>query len=599
MHAAPPEPPSRSRFEHAAPWLLAALALAAYAPALLNELTNWDDNTYVHESPFVKAGWSGVWLAFTHFYDGAYLPVTHALLALVTAAFGEQALPLHALQWLLFGVTVGLLPGALAVVGVPWRAALVATALWACHPFRVESVVWTASLKDVVSALGLVLAVRAYGAGRRAGSAALFTVGLLAKPTIGPAALLFVWLEWRRGGKAGLLRAVSWVGPAVASSAVAVQAHFLNPSQLRAPFAPWTPVVTPVWYLARLLWPDAPRAVYAWQAPSFPSAWTWAALAFWAALAVGLVLLRRTRVFGAALALVAWYLGFLAPLSGVVPVAYPVAERYTLWPSLSLALGLGLGLARLPWRWALGATAAGVAALLAVAVPRVFEWRTSLTLWEANLKVAPDVFTVRYNYAGALGGVGRFDDAYLQLQTARGLAPRWPGIDCQLAMARAGRDKVDPAWTLDVLPQLCRAKPDEKWAAAKALLRQRDPRARLVIEELDMGEHRAPSAAAAGALALQQGDLAHAEILARLARQWDPTLEGAAVTLALSLVQQKRLDEALAVTDSAFRDAKVAAQLMGVRAVVLNAQGKTDEAAKLLEQSVARLRALGEAVPVP
>ncbi len=596
--AGPRKDAPTSRLERAAPWLLGGLALLVFSPALFNELTNWDDTTYVKDSPFVRAGWAGVGLAFTTFYDGAYLPVTHAVLTVLTALFGERALPLHATHLLCFALVVALLPGALAVVGVPRRVALLATALWALHPFKVESVVWVASLKDTLSALGLVAAVRVYGTGRFGSSALAFMLGLLAKPTIAPAALLFTFLEWRRGGRGGFLRSLAWLGPAVALGLVALVAHTSNPSLLRPASTAWTAAATPLWYLSRLFWPEAPRAVYAWPPLGPTSGWVLGGLAAVLGLLGVCAVFRRTAWGRWGLGLSAWYLLLLAPVGGLLPLAYPVAERYTFWPSLSVALAVGFLLAAAPWRWALALTTAAAAALVAVSVPRVLDWKSSLTLWESNLAADKTLFTVRYNYAGALGGVGRFDEAYLQLQTARAMVPQWPGIDCQLALARAAKEKVDPSWVLETLPALCRAKPDEKWAAAKQLLRQKDPRARLVLEELDMGEHRAASAAASAALALQQGDFPQAEVLAQLARQWDPSLEGATVTLALSLVQQRRFADALPLLDAAFRDPRVAAQLMGVRAVILNAQGKTEEAQRLLDESVARLRALGETVPV-
>ena len=99
-------------------------------------------------------------------------------------AFGYHAGNWHPLTWLshmldsqLFGLWAGghhlvsagfhaanavlLLAVLAAMTGALWRSAAVA-ALFALHPLRVESVVWAAERKDVLSALFWLLTMAAY-----------------------------------------------------------------------------------------------------------------------------------------------------------------------------------------------------------------------------------------------------------------------------------------------------------------------------------------------------------------------------------------------------------------------------------------------------
>lgn len=576
-------------------WLLGVLALVLYAPSLANGLTSWDDPTYTFASPFVTNGLAGLAQAFTGPYDGAYIPLSHAVLTLAGAAAPANPLPYHLVQWLLFGLAVALTPLALEALTVPRRVALLATALWLAHPFRVESAAWVANLKDTLSLLLLAAALAVVGRGHRWASALLYALGLLAKASLAPLAPLFLWLEWRRVGPArGLASSLRWLVPGLAAGVLAVLVHRF-PSTAAASRSDWTtPLVTPFWYLARTLWPAGPRAIYAWSAPG--PAWLGVAAVGVVALLAVLALGLRPRASAGQRAL-ALGVGFsllpLLPFTGVVAQAHPVAERYTLFPSLGLAVGLATLLLRLGLA-GLTVGAALVVALGSATVLRVREWRDGLTLWTSNVALTPTSTAALINLAGAQGGAGDFGAALTTLHRVRDLEPTTPGLDCYVAIARAGAEKLEPGFAVTELGALCRLPSSQRWAAAVPIIARRDATSRVVLEELAFGSDRPKAAAAAAALALEKDELERALALATQARLWDPTQERALITQVLALVKLKRLEEAFALSQSEVKDPLVAARLLGLRGVVLNEQGQFAEAEALLRQSTEQLRALGE-----
>ena len=581
--------------EKRAPWLLFVFALVLYAPSLANGLTTWDDPDYTTQSPFVKEGVLGAARAFTTAYEGAYIPLSHAVLALTGAADPANPLPYHLVQWLLFACAVALLPKALGAFGVDTTIAFFATALWLAHPFRVESVSWVANLKDTVSLLCLAGSMAAYASNRRWLSAFVFALGLLGKASLAPLAPLFLLLEWRREKpRAAFVSSLRWLIPGIAAGVLAVMVHRLSLPTGRLALSWATPLTTPFWYLGRTLLPVGSRAIYDWSPPAGPM--LAAVIGGWVVTAAVLTIgLRATapRVLRALAIGAALFLLPLLPFTGVVPQVHVVAERYTLYPALVLAVGVATMLV------AFGRVGFAIlgALVLSLAVPNVLrqrEWRDGVTLWTSNVALAPGSTVVHINLAGALGGAGRFDEAMRELQTVRSMEPNYPGLDCFIAMARAGKERLDPSFSVTELTQLCALKASERWPVAARIVARKDASSLVVLEELAFGADRAKAAAAAGALALEKQQFDRALAFATQARLWDPSLDRAIVTQVIALVKLKRLDEARALTDTQVNDARVAARLIGLRGVVLHELGQFADAEQLLRQSADQLRALGE-----
>ncbi|PWU14940.1 MAG: hypothetical protein C5B50_16190, partial [Verrucomicrobia bacterium] len=144
--------------------LLATLTLAAYWPVVHHGFISYDDNEYLTDNSYVKAGlcWENVRWAFTTFDAANWHPLTWLSHMLDVQLFGMQAGGHHAISLALHLANTLLLFGLLnRLTGALWRSALVA-ALFALHPLHVESVAWVAERKDVLSAFFFMLTLWAY-----------------------------------------------------------------------------------------------------------------------------------------------------------------------------------------------------------------------------------------------------------------------------------------------------------------------------------------------------------------------------------------------------------------------------------------------------
>jgi protein O-mannosyl-transferase len=192
------QPGSRRR-TWAACLLLTVAVGAVFWPALRCGFINYDDGIYVTENPHIQGGltWAGLRWAFTATNGGYWLPLTwlshmadYQLYQLRPAGHHLSSLSWHAANAVLLFLFLQQTTGAF------WLS-VVAGAFFGLHPLRVESVVWVAERKDVLSTCFWILAMWSYAryAGeleaardrRRyfyAAALAFFTLGLMAKPML-------------------------------------------------------------------------------------------------------------------------------------------------------------------------------------------------------------------------------------------------------------------------------------------------------------------------------------------------------------------------------------------------------------------------------
>jgi protein O-mannosyl-transferase len=144
--------------------LLGVAVLAAFWPALRCGFVIYDDLEYVTSNQEVQQGltWAGLKWALTTGHAANWHPVTWLshmadcqLYGLKPAGHHLTSLLLHAANAVLLFLLLDNLTGAL------WPSAWVA-AIFALHPLRVESVVWVAERKDVLSTFFWMLTVGAY-----------------------------------------------------------------------------------------------------------------------------------------------------------------------------------------------------------------------------------------------------------------------------------------------------------------------------------------------------------------------------------------------------------------------------------------------------
>lgn len=363
--------------------LLATGVLAVHGRSVGFEFINFDDNVYVTENPTVLAGLTpgGISWAFTTFHASNWHPLTWLSLMLDAEIGGVNPAVYHASNLLLhLAATLVLFVALRRMTGRDWPSGFVA-ALFALHPLHVESVVWIAERKDVLSAVFWFLTMGAYaryaerpGRGRMLLVTLALGMGLLAKPMLVslPIVLLLLdhWPLQRSTGSHGIAPhrgSASWsegMGErtsfarawrplvleklplfALAAASCAITLVAQSRSGAVKPLVSYpvgdriaNAAVSAASYLLATVWPanlavfyPHPRGVPTWQA---------AGCGLLLAGITALVLaLRRKRPW-----LVTgwfWYLVTLAPVIGLVQVGDQArADRYTYVPLVGVFLAI-------------------------------------------------------------------------------------------------------------------------------------------------------------------------------------------------------------------------------------------------------------------
>lgn len=172
---------------------LAALVLVLYWPVFGYDFIALDDNLYVVENPNLQKGITkeGLGWATTTFHTTNWHPLTwlsyladYELFGLNPAGYHLSNLILHLLNTLLLFILMRRMTGEI------WKGAAVAT-LFAVHPLNIESVVWIAERKNLLSTLFWILTLLAYvryvekpGWKRYSWILVCFILGLMAKPML-------------------------------------------------------------------------------------------------------------------------------------------------------------------------------------------------------------------------------------------------------------------------------------------------------------------------------------------------------------------------------------------------------------------------------
>ncbi len=477
------QPLPRHRGRAAALVSLALVVLAAFWPVLHHGFNEYDDTKYVTRNGSIKGGLTpeSVAWAFTSMRASNWHPLTWISHIIDWSLYGASAGGHHATSLLLHLLNTWLLFLVLdAATGRTGRSAVVA-ALFAVHPLHVESVAWIAERKDVLSTFFWLLAtlvyvrrVRSSGSGGSVAVAAIFALGLMAKPMLVslPFTLLLLdaWPLGRLGAPHGQgaparlpLRLLAEKLPlfvlAAASCVVTLVAqHGTIGSVERFPLAGRVAnaVVSCAAYLVRTVWPTGLSVFYPYRGS--PPAWQVAgaaallALATWAAYR-----LRRDRPYVAVGWL--WYLGTLVPVIGLVQVGLQsMADRYTYVPLVGIFViavwGTADALAALARTasgrgepdpaWLLVPAVAVLLPLAAATRVQLRHWQSAVTLFERAVAVA-DSDVARANLGEALLGLGRNDEAEAQLRAAVRMNPALAEAHNGLGVILEGRGDLEEA----------------------------------------------------------------------------------------------------------------------------------------------------------
>lgn len=445
--------------------LLIILTIALYYPVKSHPFVNYDDDVYVTENIQVQSGlnWDTVSWAFVTYDGGNWHPITWLSHALDCELYDMNPGGHHQTSLLLHVLNALLLFWVLRrATGFAGRSFMVA-ALFAVHPINVESVVWIAERKTVLSMLFFLVALGAYrwyvskpGVGRYAVVAVMFALGLMAKPQI--ITLPFVLLLWDywplqrmsfvsdrapatdeaaaafpvRSFRGLLEEKLPLFAIAAASAAITMKAQRAAGAMASLGMAPLSvrlsnAIVSYIRYLAKAFWP-------AHLAPMYPH--PGGSLRAWQVYGAFLILLvvstlvvegRRRRYL---LVGWLWFVGTLIPMIGLIQVGrQAMADRYAYLPLLGVFIMVCWAVAdwfaenHLP---AAVLPAVSVVVLLALTITarrQIGYWADNVTLWTRTVQITAPNYIAQDDLGGALIERKQLEEAIPHFREAAEIHP--------------------------------------------------------------------------------------------------------------------------------------------------------------------------------
>jgi tetratricopeptide (TPR) repeat protein len=516
---------------------LGLLVVVAYAQVARNGFINLDDNDYVTQNRYVQLGltWKGIVWAFTTGHSANWHPltwITHMIDCQIAGT--TPALPHLVNLALHLASTILLFRLFLRATGELGASAFVG-AVFGLNPLHVESVVWIAERKDVLSAFFGILTMGAYVRWaeeptnvRRVLVSVLYALGLLAKPMLVTMPFVLILLDrWplsRQRPLAALVREKLDLFALAAASSVAtflVQRAAGAVSE-RVPFGlrAENAVVSYAAYLWKTLVPVDLAVFYPHPGSAYPPGRV--AIAALVVALISVVAWRTARARPWIAVGWLWFVGMLVPVIGLVQVgSQSMADRYAYLPMIGLSIAVGFELSERVRRSP--ALRAAALALLAFAIA-AWSWLTwrQVGYWESDRTLfthVVDVMPENHVAHGILGNVhlreGRIDLAMEEYQKALQIRPEYAQGHSNMGMA------------LELS-----GKPAEAIAEYRAALRY-DPR--LAEAHMNLGQ-----------LLVKQGrtDLAIPELEAAL--RSNPDLVEAHQNLGVALLATGRRTEAIA-----------------------------------------------------
>jgi len=460
--------------------LLFLFTLLLYSRTLRYGFINYDDPAYVTRNAHVQQGLSlaNVGWALTSTSEANWHPLTWLSHMADVTFFGANPAGHHFTSILFHACNAVLLLLLLyEATGYLGRSLLVA-ALFAAHPLNVESVVWIAERKSVVSSLFFFLAIGAYGIYVRRKSAVsyaavvvLFALGLMAKPMVVTLPCLLLLLDYwplnripvpRKAGAAGeivgsagkcFVEKLPLFALSLGSAAITIIAQhrggaigetILLPLRFRVENAIYSSAA----YIAKAIWPVHLAVFY-----PHPEG----RLRLWLVVACALLLAAfsficwRWRERRYLLTGWFWYLVALVPAIGIVQVGRQgMADRYTYIPLIGIFVAAvwaaGEVLASRISATLLATLSAGIVlAYASVSLVQISYWKDSYVLFEHAVEVTWENGTAELNLGEALTEQGQSGLAEPHFRNAVRYSPDLGVAHYDLATILQRQDRTDEA----------------------------------------------------------------------------------------------------------------------------------------------------------
>lgn len=418
--------------------LLITMTVAAYSNVMGFDFVNIDDPVYVAENLHIQSGFTSDSLcwAFSDVYAGFWHPLTLLSLMLDYCLFGLNAGGYHLTNLILHMISSLLLFWLFKrMTDALWSSFFIA-AFFALHPLHVESVVWIAERKDVLSAFFWMLTLCFYvhyaekpGLVRYFLVLLSFACGLMSKSMVLTLPVILILLDfwplgrlnhqsrtktlgfiplWQLKEKAPLFILSAIFSAATLHAQLPVK-HI--PLDLRLANAP----ISFVAYLSQIFWPLDLAVFYPFPA-QFPA---WKVLgSIILILIITFFVLRAAKRFPCLFVGWFWYAVTILPVLGIIQIGeFAMADRFTYLPSIGLSIMIAWGgtlMIKTPAmrrRILFPAGAVFLVSMSFLTFQQSGHWRDSVSLFEHALKVTRNNDLALNNLGKALIEKGRSEEA--------------------------------------------------------------------------------------------------------------------------------------------------------------------------------------------
>jgi protein O-mannosyl-transferase len=437
--------------------LLIVASCAAFGRIAGNDFINLDDDIYITENINIHSGINlkNIKWTFMAVVAGNWHPLTLISHMLGWSIFGANASGHHLVNLLFhMGAVIFLFLFLYKTTDDIWSAVF-ATAFFAVHPLRVESVAWASERKDVLSIFFGMAALYAYAfyaetrkLSRYFCCLILFAMALMSKPVMVTLPFVLMLLDywplkrWQKAvneqskpfhSEVGLIwEKIPFIFLTIVSSIVTLWAQNNGGMIAALEHLPFflrvqNAVISYVSYLGKLFCP-----VY--LAFSYPYEFLFP---LWQILASCFILTVITAVVIYYLKKLPflfvgwfWYLGTLIPVIGLVQVgSQSMADRYTYLPSIGISIMLAWGIPSFIKRENIRKKIlfpTGIAAITILAVltwQQCGYWKNSITLFRHTLQVTKNNAQANNNLGMALFAEGKIEEAFDNYNKAISIKP--------------------------------------------------------------------------------------------------------------------------------------------------------------------------------
>jgi Flp pilus assembly protein TadD len=467
--------------------ILAVMILIVFWNVQYFPFINYDDYEYVTENPHVRTGITvdGVLWAFTSFHAANWHPLTWISHMIDCNLYGLNPgghhftnLILHILNTLLLLVVLN------RMTGTMWRSAWV-TALFAIHPLHVESVVWIAERKDVLSTAFWMMTLWCYGSyieqpglKRYLIVCLCFILGLLSKPMVVTLPFVLLLLDyWPLSRFQGasikhadrvvddgqrplnstfpfhilIVEKIPLLILSAASSVITIAAQksgqaIVEVTRLSIADRIANALVSYCRYLGKMIWPVDLALLYPLAMGNLTLGRIFFSCLF--LVAISIIAVRWGRIHGYLSVGWLWFLGTLVPVIGLVQVGLQVmADRYTYIPLIGLFIMVVWALSAVAVRYPPLKRVFSVAGFFILLLLMMQSWRQvqywgdGITLYQHTIKVTPDNHIAQYNLGSLLAEQGNHEQAIPYYEEAIRIQPNAfrPYINLGNALSRLKR----------------------------------------------------------------------------------------------------------------------------------------------------------------